>query len=274
MSQNQQWKLVQYEGNMPKAYDELLVPALFGPWARKLIDFATVESGERVLDLACGTGVVSRLIAQKVGETGKIVGLDVNRAMLDVARQSAKELTTAIEWREGSALAMPFPDASFDVVLCQAGLMFFAEPQAMREMYRVLASDGRLAFSFWRPIQYSPGWMAMVGAFERHGSDEAAAMMRSPFSLGGDTKKVRDLIISGGFSGVHFRLEAEMIRFPSAKEFLGVQAAASPIGSFVNQLDDPKLNALIEDIRFSMQSYMDDDGLAFPVEAYLVSAYK
>ena len=265
MSQNQQWELVQYEGKMPEAYNELFVPVLFEPWAKKLIHFANVESGERVLDLACGTGVVSRLVAQQVGDTGKIVGLDVNAAMLDVARHTSKELTASIEWREGSALEIPYPDASFDIVLCQAGLMFFAEQQATQEMYRVLAADGRLALSVWRPIQYSPGWMAMV---------EAAEMMRSPYSLGGDSDRVRDLIIGGGFSDAHFRLEVEMTRYPSAKELLGIQAAASPIGGFVNPLDESKLEALIEDISLSMQSYMDDGGLAFPVEAYLVSAYK
>ena len=272
MSQHIEGQIVQFESNMAEAYDTFFVPVLFAPWATKLIDFAAIEAGENVLDLACGTGIVARLASQRVGDSGSVVGLDVNPAMLDVARRSSMGIAPPIEWREGSATDMPLPDASFDVVLCQASLMYFPEPHATQEMHRVLAPGGRLALSVWRPIEYSPGWRAMANALETHVSDEVGAMMRSPFSFG-DAEHVRDVIREGGFSHVHIRLDGDMVRYPSVEEFVRIQAVSSPIGDFVDQLEDAARQALVEEIRLELGSYMDDDGLAFPIEAYLAVAH-
>ena len=144
MSPQERW---QVSGNAPEAYEHSLVPTLFTPWAHDLIARAALRPGERVLDVACGTGIVARLAAAHVGIAGHVIGVDLNPGMLAVAR--AQTLTTAsarVEWRAGDANALPCDNATFDVVFCQQGLQFFPDKdRTLREMYRVLAPEGRLA---------------------------------------------------------------------------------------------------------------------------------
>jgi ubiquinone/menaquinone biosynthesis C-methylase UbiE len=145
MSDQGQWQVV---GNAAETYERALVPAVFAAWAPFVVALAGPRPGERVLDVACGTGVVARLAAQRVGRAGKVVGLDLNPGMLAVAASAtANEPTTSasLTWQEASATKMPFPDAAFDIVYCQLGLQFFPDrPAALHEMYRVLAPGGRL----------------------------------------------------------------------------------------------------------------------------------
>ena len=127
-------------GGPGEVYERELVPALFGRWASDLVEAAGIREGGRVLDVACGTGAVTRVAATRAGPAGRVVGLDVNPNMLAAARSAVRD--RAIEWREGSAHEMPFPDASFDVVLCQQGLQFFPDRAAgLREMCRVLVPE-------------------------------------------------------------------------------------------------------------------------------------
>src|SRR5207247_1537305 len=159
MSKQEQWQL---SGNAAEIYERYLGPAIFGPWAPVLIERAALKPGERVLDVACGTGVVTRLAAQQVAPTGKVSGLDLNPAMLAVARSRPSTSAVAISWHEGNALALPFPDATFDVVCCQLGLQYFADrPLALREMHRVLVPRGRLALLVWGPLEHSPGYAVL-----------------------------------------------------------------------------------------------------------------
>jgi ubiquinone/menaquinone biosynthesis C-methylase UbiE len=158
MSDQVQWQVA---GSAPENYERALVPAVFEPWAPQVVALAKPKAGDRVLDVACGTGVVARHAAERVGPSGRIVGLDLNPGMLSVAASVASKVSgnsAAITWREASAVEMPFADASFDVVYCQLGLQFFPDrPKALREMYRVLTPEGRLSLMVWRGIDQSPG---------------------------------------------------------------------------------------------------------------------
>jgi len=106
-----------------EAYESTFVPALFAEWAPHLCDLAGVRPGQRVLDVACGTGIVARVAADRLAGAGRVVGVDLNEAMLAVARRVRPD----VEWRQGDAEALPFPPASFDRVLCQMALMFFPD---------------------------------------------------------------------------------------------------------------------------------------------------
>jgi ubiquinone/menaquinone biosynthesis C-methylase UbiE len=134
-----QW---QFAGSVPENYERYLVPALFKPWAEDLVEMATLRSGDRVLDIACGTGIVARTAAKRLGDNGSVVGLDVSGPMLATARTAPEG--AAVEWQEGSAVKLPMSDATFDVVFCQQGLQFFPDRIAtLREMHRVLSrADG------------------------------------------------------------------------------------------------------------------------------------
>ena len=124
MSQQERWQLA---GNAPEVYGRYLVPAIFGPWAPIVVAQAKLQAGERVLDVACGTGLVARLAAQYVGASGHVTGLDINPGMLAVARSLAPAQGATVEWREEDAMTMPFSDETFDVAFCQLGLQYFAE---------------------------------------------------------------------------------------------------------------------------------------------------
>lgn len=130
-------------------YERNLVPIIFAPWADELVETACLRQGDRVLDVACGTGIVARIAARKLGGTGSVTGLDVSAPMIMVARATALTEGVAVEWREASAVELPFPEATFDVVLCQSGLQFFPDrPASLREMHRVLEpAGGRLILS-------------------------------------------------------------------------------------------------------------------------------
>jgi ubiquinone/menaquinone biosynthesis C-methylase UbiE len=137
---------MQLSGSAPETYERYIIPAFMGEWAQDLVAVAAVRHGERVLDVACGTGVVARQAAAIAGTTSHIVGLDVNAGMLDMARRVPTPVGTTINWQEEDAAAIPFPDASFDVVLCQQGLQYFPDRKAaVNEMSRVLAPGGRAA---------------------------------------------------------------------------------------------------------------------------------
>jgi SAM-dependent methyltransferase len=238
MSQQEQWQL---SGNASEVYEHYLVPAVFGPWAPVLVERAALQAGERVLDVACGTGIVARVAAQQVGTTGKIVGLDTNAAMLMVARSLPMEPGVSIEWQEGSALALPYSDAAFDVVFCQLGLQYFPDrPLALREMRRVLVLRGRLALLVWGPIEQSPGYALLAEA------------------------QFRDIDIRTSVGRVHF---------PSSEDFVRHQVAGSPLAGPVSQADGNARSALMSEVRAALQPYVHHDGLDFPIQAHLVSAH-
>ena len=110
MSQQMDW--TGYGGSAAEIYERHMVPAIFGPWAEDLVACAAPQPGERVLDVACGTGVVARLVAERVGPAGQVVGLDLTPGMLTVARALPPPQGSMIEWREGNASAIPLADAS------------------------------------------------------------------------------------------------------------------------------------------------------------------
>src|SRR5262245_40302612 len=177
MATENQWQL---SGSAAERYERVLVPAIFAEWAADLVDLAQPRQGEDVLDVACGTGVVARLAAQRVGVAGHVTGLDLNASMLGVARMLPTLPKTAIVvWVEGSAMAMQLPDASFDVVLCQTGVPFFHDRAAgLREMSRVVRPGGRVLVSVWEGA--TPSTTAMWNAVERHiGTDTATTLRKS-----------------------------------------------------------------------------------------------
>jgi SAM-dependent methyltransferase len=269
MASHPRWQ--QVGGNAAEAYERQLVPAMFAPWATVLLDLADVRAGEHVLDVACGTGVVTRLAAARVGSGGRVVGLDVNAAMLAVARALPAMGGAPIEWLEASALEVPLPDAAFDVVLCQQGLQQFPDrTAALREMRRVLAPGGRLAASVWGRIEGSPGMAALVSALERHVGLEAANNRRAPFALG-DADEIRGLLAGAGFRDIEVRTLVETARFRSPEELVEAQLTATPL-STLGSLTDEARRAVARDVRAALRPYLHDGDLAVPMEAHLALA--
>jgi ubiquinone/menaquinone biosynthesis C-methylase UbiE len=274
MSDQGQWQVA---GNAAETYERALVPAVFAAWAPLIVALADPRPGERVLDVACGTGVVARFAAQRVGRAGKVVGLDLNPGMLAVAASSAGNeppTSAPITWQEASATKMPLPDAAFDIAYCQLGLQFFPDrPAALREMYRVMVPGGRLGLMVWRGIEHSPGFAVLAAALARHASTEAASIMRAPFGLA-DAEELRNLIAAAGFRDITIRPVPGAVRFPSVARFVQDYVAGSPLAGHVAKISDEARAALVSEVGDALRSYLAAGALTFSIEAHLASAQK
>ena len=272
MSQPGQWKVA---GSAPEVYERELVPAVFGEWAPIVVELAYPRPGERVVDVACGTGIVSRIAAARVGPTGVVVGVDLNPGMLSVARSvmlTDSRSAAPIQWHEASADKLPFPAEAFDIVYCQLGLQFFADrAAALREMRRVLGPEGRLALMVWRGINESPGFAVLAEALERHVGQAAAAIMRAPFGLP-SADELAALVRDAGFQDVAIQQRVGTVRFPSIERFVLSYVAGSPLAGPVSQANDAARAALVTDTRNRLGKYTNDTELAFPIAAHLLSA--
>ena len=274
MHEHEAWQLT---GDTAELYERYLVPAITRIWAADLVQRAGLQPGERVLDVACGTGVVARLAAEQVGAQGGVVGLDLNTAMLAVARGLPPPSGAMITWKEASALAMPFPDASFNVVLCQLGLQFFpVRPQALREMRRVLVPGGRVLLSVFGPIAHNPAPRALAEALERHLGPHASAIKRAEHDLD-DPAELDDLVSGAGFAEVSIETTTQQISFPSPREYVRIQFAATPLASLIKEMPSDQqamlADAVIAEVTAALQPYIGDDGLVFPQECHILSAY-
>src|SRR5262245_1204418 len=207
-------------------YERHMVPAMLVSWVPALLDLVALKPGERVLDVACGTGVVARQAASRVGAGGHVVGLDFNGEMLALARVREP----AVEWREGNAMALPFATNAFDVVVCQQGLQFFPDSgTALREAYRVLVPGGRFAVAVWCGIESSPGHHALTRGLERHVGPDAARLMSGAFRFG-DAQALQALLEIAGFRDIRVRRDKRVACFPSPELFVRWLVVASVWG--------------------------------------------
>jgi ubiquinone/menaquinone biosynthesis C-methylase UbiE len=224
-SAKEQWQL---DADAPELYERYLVPAITSLWAADLIDRAGPQPTDRVLDVACGTGVVARLAAERV-TTGRVVGLDLNPSMLRVARSIKASGILNIEWFGGSAQNLPFSNHSFDLVLCQLGLQFFSDRAlALREMRRVLMPYGRLALSVYSAIEQTPAAHAFVTALDQHFGPDASSIKRAEHAFD-DVDELSSLIAKQGFEDVIVSMVTKVISLPSVEDYVRFQLVATPM---------------------------------------------
>jgi ubiquinone/menaquinone biosynthesis C-methylase UbiE len=269
----EQWQL---DGSAPELYQRYLVPAVTAVWAADLVDRAALREGERVLDIACGTGVVARIAAERVGAAGQVAALDLNPGMLAVARSLPPVNGAAIDWHEGSALALPFADAAFDAVFCQLGLQFFPDrPKALQEMRRTLVSGGRLALNVFGPIEHNPATYALATALDRHAGPGASTAKRTEHALA-DTEQLRRLVADASFHSIEIETVSKLVRFPSPADYVRIQLAATPLASVVAQYDTARRERLVEevvkDVGAALTPYTTVEGLTFPQEVHCALA--
>jgi ubiquinone/menaquinone biosynthesis C-methylase UbiE len=274
MTEGERWQL---HGSAPEMYERYLVPHITSLWAVDLIDRASPRAGERVLDLACGTGVVARLAAVRMG-SGRVVAIDINTGMLAVARSVARGTGPAIEWLEGNALALPLPEASFDLVLCQLGLQFFPDRQAaLYEMRRVLVPDGRIAISVYSSIEHTPATHALASALDHHFGSDASRIKRCEHAIS-DPLELRELVAGTGFRDVRVQTVTKEIRFPSTVEYVRLQLAATPLAGLVTEMDAEQREvvtaAITKDVTASLLIQSESAELTYPQEAFVVLAVK
>lgn len=251
-----------------RAYESLFVPALFGQWAPRLADAAQVKPGQRVLDVACGTGILAREFAQRVGRGGYVAGLDPNPGMLAVAKEIAPE----VDWWQGTAEEIPFPDQSFDVVSSQFGLMFFQDRQkAIQEMLRSANDLGRVAVVVWDSIENIAGYAAEMSLIERFAGKAAANAVRAPFVLG-KQDELHELFVTAGASSVEITTYAGLARFPNIRTMVEAELRGwLPVMGV--HLDDELIDQIIEEAERALAEFNTDSGsVVFDVTAHLITA--
>jgi len=263
-------------GNSAEMYEQYFVPAMFLPWATILLNHAALQPGERVLDVSCGTGIVARQAAPLVGAGGRVVAVDINPAMLGVARALPAPSGAPITWQEGNAMALPLPDGAFDVVLCQHGLPFVPDRAgAVREMRRVLAPGGRALVIVLQALARHPVFEALMESVARKLSLPISAVM-TPFSLC-DTDELWTLFTGAGFKKVDILSESTTVRFPEPERFvpLAVISSAAAVPAFT-QLEVPARAALLETVRGEVEPtirmYRDADVVTFPMYSHIAVA--
>ena len=241
-----------------------------GPFAEDLVTEAALNPGERVLDVACGTGVVARLAAERVGRSGTVAALDLNPGMLSVAR-SIPSSGAEIRWYETSAESLPLPDNGFDIVFCQLGLQFVADKvAAIREMHRVLVPSGRVLVSTPPPNAF---FDVLDDALARHVGREAAGFVRMVFSLH-DPATIERLFREAGFDDVKVRTDTKPLRLPAARDFLWQYVHCTPLAAMLSTLDAARIGALESDVVRSWQRWSNDGGMTYDQRMSVAKARK
>lgn len=261
-------------------YQQFFGPAIFEPCARLLVPRAAPRPGERALDLACGTGIVTRRLAAAVGPGGSVVGVDLRPGMLAVARAlPVPDGAATIDWRQGDAIALDLPDATFDVALCQHGLQFFSDRlAALRGVRGTLTDGGRLALAVWQSLDRHPLFVAMMEAEARHlgplgiSTADAAA----PFSLG-SAAELDELLAAAGFRGMEITAATVACDFPAAGFVQRCELAYTAVMPHLAE-DRGAFGALVAAVETEcaalIDRHRDGDRLRFPMHANLAVARK
>jgi len=237
------------------SYQEGLVPALTREWAPRVVEAAGIRRGDRVLDVACGTGVLSQAAVEAVGPAGGVTGLDVDPGMLAVAAR----VVPGVSWHRGVAEALPFPDAAFDAVVSQFGLMFFPDrARALREMWRVLRPGGRMAVAVWASLDDTPAYADEVALVERLAGPGAADVLRSPFVLG-DRARFESAFTAAGIALESLTTVPGTGWFPSIHAMLDADLTGwLPVMGI--QLDRRIVERILTDAESVLRPYLTPDG--------------
>ena len=256
--------------SFPEMYEAELVGPLFAPWAEPILDELGLSPGDRVLDVACGTGIVARRAQERLRGTGAVVGVDVNPQMLAVARRVAP----ALDWREGDASALPLHEGEeFDVVVCQQGLQFFQDrASAVRQMRRALSAGGRVGLSTWRPDEEFPVLRQLRAVAERRVGPIADRRHGI-----GEAGPVEALLRDAGFRDIRSRRYARTITFADGFTFVRLNAMALVgMSTGAKELGDEErqrvVAAIVEDSADLVRLHTHEAGFAYEIGTNLILA--
>lgn len=260
-----------YGAKLPENYERFFVPAIGEPLARDLICRAAILPGARVLDVACGTGIVARLAAQQAGSNGSVAGLDMNPGMLAVAR-SVTPTDMSIEWYESNAENIPLEDELFDVVLCQISLQFMMDKlAALREMRRVLVPGGHLILNVPGPPEKI--FTVLAQALERHIGPQAAGFVTHVFSFH-DITEIQNLLSEADFRDISVQAEYKLLTLPSPQEFLWQYVNSTPLAGMIANIDEEALVSLERNVVNQWQDLEKDGNLMYQQRIVMASARK
>jgi ubiquinone/menaquinone biosynthesis C-methylase UbiE len=267
-----------FVGSVPDMYDRHLGPMLFDQYARDLATRLTASERPltRVLEIAAGTGILTEQLAQRLPEAATIVATDLNPPMLAVAQKRLEKRGSAptIEWRQADATSLPFPDAAFDAVVCQFGVMFFPDrAQAASETRRVLEPGGRWLFSVWGPMDDNPIQDICHRTIAGYFSEDPPQFYKVPFSMH-DEEATRDLVAAAGFQDVTVipvRFTAEC---QSARDAAIGLIRGNPVLSAIEERGTVGVEEVIQAVAAALARKLGDTPMRAPMLAYVVSGHK
>ena len=262
-----------FVGSIPENYDRYLGPVLFEPYAADLAARVNLAEGASVLELACGTGIVTRRLRDRLAPSVKLVATDLNQAMMNYAAQKF-QAEEKIEWKQADALELPFADRLFDAVVCQFGMMFFPDKaQAAREVHRVLAPGGIFHFSFWDAIERNDLPLIAREVVAKFFEDNPPDFYDVPFSLH-DTDIIRSLLASAGFREVDLTLLPLPAIADSASDVAKGLVHGNPIIAALRERDESKIPEIEATIAEAIAAKYGDRPVRARMQALVGSATK
>jgi ubiquinone/menaquinone biosynthesis C-methylase UbiE len=258
-----------FDGSAAENYERYFVRSIARPVADGLVAAADIRSGHRVLDVACGTGVVARLVAERVGSKGSVAGLDVNPGMIAKARSLAESAGQSIRWYESGVESMPLPDESFDRVICQLGLQFVSDkPAALREMRRVLTQEGRVTIGVPRSNAF---FRVLDEALARHIDPAIASFLQTVFALE-DPRVLEELLREAHLRDSRARVETIRLALPSARDFMWQYIQSTPLAELVARTSAEQKAALERDVVAGWKPWTTSEGMQHDAELVFATA--
>ena len=269
MSASTEWQLARTSA---ERYQTILTPAILGPFARELVDVATLRKGESVLDVGCGTGAAARYAAEVVGSWGRVVGVDVNASMIEVARSLPAVNGAPMEWRVASADLLPVDDRSIDGVLCAQTLQFLPDKQAaLWEMRRVLKPGGRAALSLWCDIKDNPYFFCLTETIARHIGLQTAAGLRAAFALSA-ADEIHTLLKEAGFTQIEMVVRRVDLQLPNLMEFVPRHISATPMADGFDRASETLKVTIVREVAERLSPYQLNGRAHIPFRSHLIIA--
>ena len=261
-----------FVGDIPGNYDQYLGPIFFHGYADDLAARLPVMPGMRVLETACGTGIVTRRLLDRMRGHGRLVATDLNEAMLAHGRASLPVATDLVEWQTADATKLPFPDGSFDAVVCQFGLMFFPDKAAgVREAFRVLKPGGRYLFNVWDAIVHNPVARIAHETVGKFFPADPPKFYTVPFGLH-DPEPVRALLVEAGFGRIAWTHLEKRGRSPSAVDAATGLIDGNPILGAIMERRPEALGEIRQAVAAALAAELGDHPVTFPLRALVFSA--
>lgn len=262
-----------HAGASSRQYQEFLVPALFAPFADDLLTRAGVEPAMRVLDVACGTGALTRAAARRVGLGGRVVGVDISAPMLAIAAAQPKPANAAaIEYLEGSAEDLAVVGSTFDCAFCQQGLQFFSDPiGALRLLRAAVVPQGPVTIATWTSLPDATGFAALAEALERYIDEDAGARMRQPFALA-DRGDLLGLLEAAGFTDIALAQHTRIVSFGPRHGFARSAIAATPMAHVFADASAERQQLIVEYVSEALRDRVKQSEVCFPMTTNLAIA--
>jgi len=261
-----------FAGSIPRMYDTLMVPLIFEAYAAHTAALASSFSPQAVLETAAGSGAVTRALAARLGPDAGYVVTDLNQPMLDYA--AARQGPDArLQWRQADALALPFDDASFDLVLCQFGAMFFPDRSAgYAEARRVLKAGGRYVIAVWDRIEENAFADDVTHALaEIFPADPPRFLARTPHGYA-DAAVIRDDLARAGFTRITVTTHAETSRAPSARAVAAAYCQGTPLRNEIEARDASLLQLATDRATAAIARRHGDGPVAGKIQAHVIVA--